>query len=262
MDTLSKTAPAPHLWYKSLPEACFAHNATVSAATGETPFSLMHGRPPRSLIHLDSTHGSQIKSAADSSISAQQKIANVLDNLKRHNNAMILPYKIGEIVLLHDPVLPRGPGSKRMHLPYSKHRRIVAIDLPNTLSLVPHPEGGAIEKVNMNRVKRAPDVLQVSPEPVAKPRYPVPAMLRPQAPTPNLFAKAPAAATVTPSKVVNKPLATQAPVTASEPPAKRPLRSSLSSANRTPTPTPPATPRAPSTTTKSGRQVYGKVRFE
>lgn len=202
---------------------------------------LMHGRPPRALIPLAPASTTSIaQSASIANANAKSKILEAKKQVEQHNTGMIAPFSIGEIVLVNNPVIPRGPGAKRMHLPFTKQRRIVGIRLPNTLELVPHPDGGPIEKVNMHRVKRAPSNLQ-------------------QATTATVNEQTFIVRTNSPPESES-----DSDSIASEPPAPRPILKA-----RTPRPQQrltsdadvSANPRTPSTTTKFGRQVFPKVRF-
>ena len=251
MATLSKTAPSPHLWYKFIAHACFAHNTTVSAATDESPYLLMHGRPPRPLVTIDPTVPRDPNIALNANTHATEKLLKAQENIASANTAMICPYTIGDVVLVHDPVIPRGPGGKRLHLPYTKQRIIIGIDLPTTLLLTPI-DGGHTEKVHMNRVKRAPQSIQIPSAPITKTVARSDKISDTIVKRQHSISPAPIPPKVKPN-VAARSSATPDTAVTLKPGSSNTARSSASATPR---------PRIPTTTTRSGRTVFAKVHFE
>jgi hypothetical protein len=184
----------------------------------------MMGRAPPTIVELPQTFERQLVTARAAQASARNKINEDKLVIEQHNESIVIPYSIGDIVLLHNPVMPPGPGQKRLFRPYDKVCKVVGVQLPNVLSLVLHPQGGPVFKVSMRRVKMAPPNLQ----PVrATPASKVNAATANLPPEPVVSA-APALARK--SNLSKKPAATQVP--------------------------------ASRVTTKSGRSVRAKVHFE
>jgi hypothetical protein len=83
----------------------------------------------------------------------------VLGKLKETliKNALIKPpYAPGDVVLLSNPVIPAGPGEKRMHSKFSKQLLVSRVIAPNLLILADIPPTNKFYKVNMSRVQMAP----------------------------------------------------------------------------------------------------------
>ena len=153
MSTLRKISETRTDWDLALPEACYAHNSTVSASTKETPFLLMTGREHPSLS------GVTLESDVTPQEATQRARDLVLGKLKETliKNALIKPpYAPGDVVLLSNPVIPAGPGEKRMHSKFSKQLLVSRVIAPNLLILADIPPTNKFYKVNMSRVQMAP----------------------------------------------------------------------------------------------------------
>jgi transposase InsO family protein len=159
MSTLSKTALDPRLWDLHLHEVVYAHNASVSATTNETPHLLMLGRAPNPLVDIPDLN---IEDAEDAVKRVQEINAKEKERLASQTTAV--PFKPGDVVLLHNPVVPGGAGGKRLHLPYNRSKLVKKVILPNTLILT-DMEGNNPIKTNCSRVRPAPRALQPPPKP-------------------------------------------------------------------------------------------------
>ena len=239
----------------------------------------MHSRAPRPLIQLNSVTASQVNDADNANARAISKITKTKIAIAKANEDIPPPYKVDDIVLLHNPVVNPGPGGRRLALPYSKQCRIVAINLPSNISIVPHPHGGAVEKVNMSRVKLAHPSLQLKHNPaIPKTNIALPAATA--ATKSNYQAKTPMISTnltpQAPVSVYSTPIGKEPPTAPAkdrnseihnEPPAKRPLKTNLKSPRATESPNPmketpsPPVARKPIATTKAGRVVFGNTRY-
>ena len=70
------------------------------------------------------------------------------------------PYKIGDVVLMENPVPQPGVGIRRLATPFNRAYFVIDIIPPNTLCLAEDPSKELTKKVNMNKVKLAPPALQ------------------------------------------------------------------------------------------------------
>lgn len=158
MSTLRKISETRTDWDLALPEACYAHNSTVSASTKETPFLLMTGRKHPSLT------GVPLASESSPQEAIQRVRSAVIEKLKAissKNELTTTPYATGDVVLLNNPVIPPGPGEKRMHQKFSKQLLVSRVIAPNLLILSDMPPTSKFYKVNMSRVQMAPDSCQI-----------------------------------------------------------------------------------------------------
>lgn len=173
-NAISKFTADSSQWDRHLSLACAAHNATVSATTGVTPFEAMMGRDPPALIALPlgiddiPSVESFARAAKKAQLSITKLIVRGVDRraatIAAHNKRVPLTGlpKVGDIVLLHDPVIPRGPGGRKFFRPFTRRFTVVGVHFPNSLTIVPFPaqSGVASRRVHMNRVKLAPPALQ------------------------------------------------------------------------------------------------------
>jgi len=185
-NAISKSTPDPSKWDEYLSLSCAAHNSVVSSSTGVTPFSAMMGRDPPPLISLPLPQDQLLsleefdKAAKKAQLQTNRIIergfARRADSILAHNaeRAPASPFKKGDVVLLHDPVFPRGPGGRKFFRPFTRRFRVEGVHFPNSVSIVPLPAraGYTPQRVHMNRVKLAPQTLQVQEAPTAPQEVP------------------------------------------------------------------------------------------
>ena len=152
MSALSKICEDVTDWEDQLHSAVFAHNSSISASTQETPYLLMFGRHPARLVELP---GLQSPDATESTVKVQSMNKERLANLRVQD--VKLPFQPGDIVLVHNPVIPRGQGGRRLHLPYLRTRMVKSVSAPNTLHV--RDSLGNISKIHARRAKKAPPLL-------------------------------------------------------------------------------------------------------
>lgn len=193
---ISKLSADASRWDLHLPLACAAYNAVITASTQVSPFMAMMGREPPLLISLPMS-SDQLHSLSDYAAAAKLAQLTAATTINQafdvrasmassHNQVAATPFKVGDVVLLHDPVVPPGPGGKKFFRPYQRRFRIHAIRLPNTAVLVPlaGPQDSVPRPVHFNRVKLAPPSLQSVPPVVpslveVRPSIPVAALATP-----------------------------------------------------------------------------------
>jgi transposase InsO family protein len=167
MAALSKMSDNPNDWDDHLFEVCYAHNASTSATTQQTPYLLMFGRPPPSLVDLPNLQAPDPAEAA-----ASLRVKNREERERLQAQTPQSRYHIGDAVLLNNPVFPPGQGGKRLHRPFKRLRYVTDFIAPNTLCV--RDGSGREAKVHMRRVKLAPQSLQPSktqpPPPQPPPR--------------------------------------------------------------------------------------------
>jgi transposase InsO family protein/predicted aspartyl protease len=182
MNALKRTCEEVTDWPLHLPAMVFAHNSTVSSGTLETPFELMLGRPPPTIVSLPITLESQLinAKAAENRAKALNKLS--ATELTTINAYIPIPFALNDIVLLQDPVVPSGPGQKRLQKQFTRLYKVVGIQLPNVVSIVSHPVPGPLSKVSMRRIKMAPPNLQLGYQPSPSPVVVTPELANPVLP--------------------------------------------------------------------------------
>ena len=153
-------------WEDHLPRICFAYNTSQQESTGFTPFYLMFGRQAR--IPLDIMYQTPVAEARNVSQyiwtlrkSMQDAYALARDNLqtasyrqkelydeKIHGK----PYKVGDLVWLHNPAMPRGQARK-LYCPWTGPYKVVKI-LSKVVYRIQDTRGRRRRKViHFNRLK-------------------------------------------------------------------------------------------------------------
>jgi len=170
---ISKLTTDASRWDLHLPLACAAYNATISSATRVSPFTAMLGRDPPALISLPVGEDnlpslSEFAAAANQVQLAAAKEINKEFDVKAaaivsRNKSITPPFKVDDVVMMHDPVVPPGPGGKKFFRPYSRSFRILEVRSPNTALVVStdkHARQGP-RRVHFDRLKLAPPSLQL-----------------------------------------------------------------------------------------------------
>jgi len=181
---IAKLSSDASRWDLHLPLACAAYNAAVTASTQVSPFLAMMGREPPPLISLPLA-SDQLHSLSDFAAAAKRAQLVVATQINKsfdvratavssHNMAAPAPFKAGDVVLLHDPVIPSGPGGKKFFRPFQRRFRVHSVRLPNTVMLVPlaGPHDAVPRPAHFDRIKLAPPSLQ-TPAHLAKVPSPV-----------------------------------------------------------------------------------------
>ena len=117
-------------WEEYLPRVCFAYNTSKQTSTGFALFYLMFGQQAR--IPLDVIFGSPIpelwmtslnlsKSLEQAYELARDHLGTAAERQKEHYDWRVHgePYKVGDQVWLHNPVVPRG-SSKKLNCPWTR----------------------------------------------------------------------------------------------------------------------------------------------
>jgi transposase InsO family protein len=160
MAVLKKVCEDTEDWPTKLLVAVYSHNATVSSTTGETPFQLMLGRPPPTVVELPVSFETRLAAKVAADNRAKDLLKKAAAERGEHNAVTPSPFALGDIVLLHDPVVPPGPGQRRLKKPFGHLSMVVGLQLPNVALIRAHPGGGPTVKVSMRRLKLAPPNLQ------------------------------------------------------------------------------------------------------
>jgi len=125
-------------WEEHLPRICFAYNTSEQESTGFTPFYLMFGRQARIPMDLMfTTLVEEAKSVNQYVWTLRQSLQEAYELLHKslktashkqtdlynervHGN----PYKVGDIVWLHSPALPRGQSCK-LYCPWTRLHKVL-----------------------------------------------------------------------------------------------------------------------------------------
>ena len=158
-------------WDSFLSSACLAHNTTVSSTTGFTPFVAMLGRDAPTLVSPTTAPDfqEQVSAAIQLQASTTEAIAAQFAERSRqliNSNEVLVPFagfKIGDVVVLQNPVYPTGQGQKKFFRPYARAPfRITALHQPNNATIVPlAPSNAKSQRVNISRLKLAVPSMQV-----------------------------------------------------------------------------------------------------
>lgn len=129
----------PFDWEEALRKVCFAYNSSVQASTGYTPFYLMFGREARLPVDImygpaeEETadipeHVTKTKKTLELAYSRVHERLNVShQRQKEHYDKKVhgSSFADGDLVWLHNTVVPRGK-SKKLHHPWTGPYRIVS----------------------------------------------------------------------------------------------------------------------------------------
>jgi len=149
-------------WDDYLAQAAFVYNITPHSSTLETPYFLMYGREPKTPLDISLKTSSSSKEleewlsalhevrslVAENIKEAQEKYKKYYD--KRHNE---IPFKVGDKVLLHLPVVGEGMSKKFTH-PWQGPFRIMKRVGDVSFELVHMENPKNIQKAHAGRLKR------------------------------------------------------------------------------------------------------------
>ena len=125
-------------WEDHLPKVCFAYNTSTHTSTGYTPFYMMYGREakiPADIVYgtpaeqpqTHSQYASNLRQSLEKAYSQARKEMNTaaqrqksLYDKKVHGE----PYKVGDLVWLLNPAVPKGK-SRKLNCPWIGPFRVV-----------------------------------------------------------------------------------------------------------------------------------------
>ena len=129
----TSTDKHPFDWEQQLRNVCMAYNSSVQSSTGFTPFYLMFGRQaslPVDIIYGTSTPDNEDQGVGQFAINLKKNMTEafslVRENMSKHHmHQKILydekihgkPYKAGDWVWLHSPIVSRG-SSRKLNCPW------------------------------------------------------------------------------------------------------------------------------------------------
>ena len=135
---LSTTVQDHNDWENRIRPVCVAYNSSTQTTTGFSPFYLMFGRQPR--LPIDLTYGSMptkkqyvseyVKTLNSSLEEAYQNVKHnvtgIQDRQKEQYDKTVRgdAYQVGDLVWLHNPVVPRSQ-SKKFHRSWIGPYRII-----------------------------------------------------------------------------------------------------------------------------------------
>ena len=166
LDMLSTTVgDHPSDWDQSIRKLCMAYNSSVHSATGFTPFFLMFGRQvrlPVDLMYGTSSPDSQsipeyVKSLQHTLQEAHQLVREKCQ--AEHSRQKMLydrrvhgkTYQVGDMVLLHSCVIPRGK-CRKLHNPWTGPFRVEDI-IGESVYKIRSPKGGKPKIIHFDRLK-------------------------------------------------------------------------------------------------------------
>ena len=158
------TTNNPFEWEDRLHKVCFAYNTSVQASTGHTPFFLMFGRQAQLPIDLVYRTGNadtpvneyalQLKEGLEDAYAlVREKLNASHEHQKKYNDKHVHgdPFKIGDLVWMHNPVVPRG-DSRKHHHPWTGPHLVVQV-LSTSDYKVKSLRGKTTRIVHFNRLK-------------------------------------------------------------------------------------------------------------
>ena len=132
------TRDNPFNWESHLRPLCMAYNTSVHPTTGFSPFFLMFGRQVRMPVDVmygspndeeasPAEHVANLKKRLESAYQrVRDQMGQKLDRQKEYYDKKIhgQPFKQGDLVWLHSPVVPRG-RAKKLHRSWSGPFKVV-----------------------------------------------------------------------------------------------------------------------------------------
>ena len=166
LDMLSTTVgDHPSDWDQSIRKLCMAYNSSVHSTTGFTPFFLMFGRQvrlPVDLMYGTSSPDSQsipeyVKSLQHTLQEAHQLVREKCQ--AEHSRQKMLydrrvhgkTYQVGDMVLLHSCVIPRGK-CRKLHNPWTGPFQVEDI-IGESVYKIRSPKGGKPKIIHFDRLK-------------------------------------------------------------------------------------------------------------
>ena len=168
----------PFDWEQQLQKVCMAYNTSVQSSTGFTPFYLMFGRQARLPVDIIYGTGAPEGESRDVSTyvaSLKRRISEAFEIVRRnayvskhHQYQKTLydekvhskPYKPGDWVWLHSPVIPRG-NSRKLYRPWKGPYTIVKKISDSTYRVQHLQKRKDRQVVHFNRLKSCPKSIRL-----------------------------------------------------------------------------------------------------
>jgi len=167
----------PFEWEQHIRRLCFAYNTSVHPTTGFSPFSLMFGRQAR--MPVDIVFGTTPTPAntvpqyvANLRTSLEAAYTSVRDRMghqlhkqktRYDSRTQGQPFRVGDMVWLHNPAVPRG-RSKKLHQPWTGPYRVIS-RLSDAVYRLQHTQFRRRKPVvHFNRLKSCSSNIRLSEE--------------------------------------------------------------------------------------------------
>ena len=156
-------------WDLHLPTLLLAYWTSIHETTGATPFELMFGREPRVPEDVmfpipdssltSSNHGPKkyAETLRSHLAKAYERVQLYSKRKQQHQKLFYVrgfPYQMGDLVLLHDPVVKRG-CSRKFHRPWKGPFKVVKILSPTVYHVQDCKHSRKRKVVHFNRLKPA-----------------------------------------------------------------------------------------------------------
>ena len=161
----------PFDWEQQLKKVCMAYNTSVQSSTGFTPFYLMFGRQARLPVDIIYGTGAPEEESTDVGTyvaSLKRRMSEAFEIVRRnvskhHQHQKTLydeklhgkPYRPGDWVWLHSPVIPRG-SCRKLHRPWKGPYTIVKKISDSTYRVQHLQKRKDRQVVHFNRLKPCP----------------------------------------------------------------------------------------------------------